>query len=109
MSALTKKPVFMFANAIVTLNGVLALMKDRFSVRSGQATYVRWITADAPGLLNLVEGILFLLGICPMGIGLQEPAMICSPLVSSCPKQKLMKLFVDVREGFRFASEPFLA
>ena len=54
------------------------------------------------GKVNLAEGILVLAGITPMGAGLQEPVAICFPLVMGrlgTVKQKLIKLFVDVREA----------
>ena len=33
------------------------------------------------GLMNLLEGILFFAGILPIGAGLQDPSLICFPLV----------------------------
>jgi hypothetical protein len=54
------------------------------------------------GKTNFAEGMLFFEGITPMGAGLQEPVVICFPLVMGrlgTVKQKLMKLFDDVREG----------
>lgn len=41
-------------------------------------------------------------GMRPIGAGLQEPVVICFPLVmgrSDLVKQKLMKLFVDVKDA----------
>lgn len=53
------------------------------------------------GNWNLDDGMLALDGIEPMGAGLHEPPVTCSPfvMVSPVPAQKLMKLFVDVREA----------
>jgi len=54
------------------------------------------------GKENLAEGMLLLDGITPMGAGLHEPVAICFPFVIGrldTVKQKLMKLFVDVREA----------
>lgn len=54
------------------------------------------------GLVNFEEGISSVVGIAPMGAGLQEPVVICFPLVMGrlgTVKQKLMKLFVDVNEA----------
>jgi len=54
------------------------------------------------GKTNFAEGMFSVEGITPMGAGLQEPVVICFPLVMGrlgTVKQKLMKLFDDVREG----------
>lgn len=54
------------------------------------------------GLVNFKEGILSTDGMSPIGAGLQDPEVICWPLVIGKfgdNKQKLMKLFVEVREG----------
>lgn len=53
------------------------------------------------GFVNLELGMLSVLGMAPIGIGLQEPVVICCPLVigASTVRQKLMKLFVVVRDG----------
>jgi len=48
------------------------------------------------------EGMLSLDGMAPIGAGLQDPVAICFPFVIGkfgTVKQKLMKLFVDVREA----------
>jgi hypothetical protein len=39
-------------------------------------------------------------GMAPMGVGLQDPVVICFPLVMGAltVKQKLMKLFVEVND-----------
>jgi len=63
----------------VTLKLVLAGMVSRFA-----------------GLWNLDAGMLLTEGMVPIGMGLQEPVVICRPLVMVWPAQKLMKLFVDV-------------
>jgi len=54
------------------------------------------------GNTNFAEGMLSMEGIIPMGAGLQEPVVICCPLVRGrlgAVKQKLMKLFDDVIDG----------
>ena len=54
------------------------------------------------GLVNFAEGIWSVVGMAPMGAGLQEPVVICFPLVMGrlgTVKQKLMKLLVDVKEA----------
>jgi hypothetical protein len=50
---------------------------------------------------NLEEGILEVEGMAPMGAGLHEPVFTCCPLVMGrlAVKQKLIKLFVEVREA----------
>jgi hypothetical protein len=65
----------------------------------------------------LALGIFEVEGMAPMGAGLQEPPLICSPSVIGRldnVAQKLMKLLVEVKEGTSPASEvftfsPFLA
>lgn len=44
------------------------------------------------------DTILVLAGICPIGMLLQDPVVICRPLVRVCPEQKLMKLLVEVAD-----------
>ena len=54
------------------------------------------------GKTNLADGMLSTDGMVPMGAGLHEPVVICFPLVMGrlgTVRQKLMKLFVDVREA----------
>ena len=54
------------------------------------------------GAMNFAEGMLAFEGMTPIGAGLQDPLVICCPLVigkSGTVKQKLMKLFDDVREA----------
>ena len=54
------------------------------------------------GKVNFAEGILSLEGMTPIGAGLQEPVVICFPLVIGrlgTVRQKLMKLLDDVREA----------
>jgi len=54
------------------------------------------------GNTNFAEGMLSVEGSIPMGAGLQEPLVICFPLVMGrlgTVKQKLMKLFDDVRDA----------
>lgn len=54
------------------------------------------------GLTNLEEGMLSTEGMTPIGAGLQDPVVICLPFVMGrfgTVKQKLMKLFVDVKDG----------
>ena len=52
--------------------------------------------------MNLDEGMLEVEAITPIGAGLQEAVLICLPFVrgrSGTVRQKLIKLFVDVKEG----------
>jgi len=54
------------------------------------------------GNWNFADGMLSTDGITPMGAGLQEPVVICLPLVMGrlgTVKQKLMKLFDEVKEA----------
>lgn len=54
------------------------------------------------GNVNFDEGMRSTLGMTPMGAGLHDPLVICWPLVMGrlgTVKQKLMKLFVDVRDA----------
>ena len=54
------------------------------------------------GKVNFAEGMLSLEGMTPIGAGLQEPVVICFPLVIGrlgTVRQKLMKLLDDVREA----------
>lgn len=54
------------------------------------------------GETNLLDGIFSIEGMTPIGVGSQEPVVICLPLVigrSGTVKQKLIKLFEDVREA----------
>jgi len=54
------------------------------------------------GDLNLQDGIAVVAGITPIGAGLHDPVLICWPFVIGkfgTVAQKLMKLFVDVREA----------
>ncbi len=54
------------------------------------------------GKTNFAEGMLSILGIAPIGAGLQEPDWTCCPFVMGrlgTVKQKLMKLFVEVSEA----------
>ena len=53
-------------------------------------------------MVNFAEGMLSVEGMAPIGAGLQDPVVICFPLVIGklgTVKQKLMKLFDDVREA----------
>ena len=53
------------------------------------------------GKVNLQDGMAVVAGIWPIGAGLQEPVLICSPLVMGCfvVAQKLIKLFEEVKEA----------
>ena len=54
------------------------------------------------GNTNFEEGMLSLDGMTPIGAGLQEPVVICFPLVIGrlgTVRQKLMKLFFEVKEA----------
>jgi hypothetical protein len=51
------------------------------------------------GLWNLDDGMSFTEGMFPIGMGLQEPVVICRPLVMVWPAQKFMKLFVEMAAG----------
>lgn len=51
------------------------------------------------GKINLLEGILAVEGIWPIGAGLHDPFGFCKPLVRLDPAQKLMKLFFDVSDA----------
>lgn len=54
------------------------------------------------GKTNLLDGIAEVARIRPIMVGLQDPSMICWPLVRGTPfwvRQKLMKLLDDVKEG----------
>ena len=54
------------------------------------------------GKANFEDGMLSVDGMTPMGAGLQEPVVICLPLVIGSlgtVRQKLMKLFVEVKEA----------
>ena len=53
------------------------------------------------GKTNFAEGILSILGIAPIGAGLQEPDWICCPFVMGrlTDRQKFMKLLVEVSEA----------
>ena len=54
------------------------------------------------GNVNLDDGILSNEAMTPIGAGLQDPVSLCVPLVMGrlgTVRQKLMKLFVDVRDG----------
>lgn len=59
------------------------------------------ITWPLTGLVNFDEGILDWAAMTPIGAGLQDPEVICWPLVmgSLVDKQKLMKLLVEVKEA----------
>lgn len=81
-SALTKLPVSRLLMFIWMMNAVFDLTLPPFV-----------------GNTNLDEGMTVWAAIWPMGAGLQEPVVICWPLVMVWPAQKLMKLFVDVREA----------
>jgi len=79
----TKLPVSMLVTASLISNAVLALIVSPFF-----------------GLTNLAPGILFWATIMPIGVGLQDPSFTCWPLVNvPWPMQKLIKLFVEVRDG----------
>jgi len=68
---------------MTTVNGVFAAMVSMFL-----------------GFWNFAEGIKVFAGIWPMTAGLQDPVLICRPLVIGwfVVRQKLMKLFSDVSE-----------
>lgn len=53
------------------------------------------------GLTNFEDGMLVVAAIIPIGAGLQDPVLICWPFVMglSTVRQKLMKLFLDVRDA----------
>lgn len=54
------------------------------------------------GMVNLADGMLSVDGMDPMGAGLQEPVVICFPLVMGrfgTVRQKLMKLLDEVKEA----------
>lgn len=83
--ALTKKPVCMFLIAILIVKVCPALIVPKLA-----------------GNVNFEDGMLSVDGITPMGAGLQEPVVICLPLVIGrlgTVRQKLMKLFFDVKEA----------
>ena len=74
----------MFLICISTVNAVLAFRVPKF-----------W------GKENLDEGMLSTEGMAPMGAGLQEPVVICLPLVMGklgTVRQKLIKLLLDVKD-----------
>ena len=80
-----KAPVWKLATAIVMVNVVFSFRVSPFL-----------------GTVNFAEGILSLEGMAPIGAGLQDPVAICFPLVIGklgTVKQKLIKLFDDVREA----------
>lgn len=79
--AFTKKPVCKFEMAMTTVNAVFAAMVSMFL-----------------GFWNLADGIKVFAGIWPMIAGLQDPVLICRPLVIGwfVVRQKLMKLLLDV-------------
>ena len=60
-----------------------------------------WIASKFFGVTNFEEGMLVEGAITPIGAGLQEPLKICWPFVRgrSTVRQKLIKLFEDVRDG----------
>jgi len=61
-----------------------------------------WRVSPFLGVVNFTEGMLSLEGMAPIGAGLQDPVAICFPSVIGklgTVKQKLMKLFDDVREA----------
>lgn len=71
--------------AIVMVNAVFALIVPKFG-----------------GNTNFAEGMFVVEGMVPIGAGLQEPVVICLPLVIGRlgkVRQKLMKLFDDVSEA----------
>jgi hypothetical protein len=70
--------------AIVILNGVFA-----------------WTASKFLGLTNFDEGMLVEGAMIPIGAGLQEPPLTCWPFVRgmSTVRQKLIKLFGEVRDG----------
>jgi len=83
--ALTKWPASRLLIFMEMVNGVSALTAPKFA-----------------GNANLELGMLAVEGMTPMGAGLQEPVVICCPLVMGrfgTVRQKLMKLFVDTNEG----------
>jgi hypothetical protein len=73
----------MFLAPIVTVKAVFAAIVSPFV-----------------GDWNLVEGIAAVDGIWPMGMGLQDPVVVCRPFVigvlGRVRAQKLAKLLVDV-------------
>jgi hypothetical protein len=70
--------------AMIIVNAVSAAMLSKFFGNS-----------------NLLEGMLSTLGILPIGVGLQDPVVICLPPVRgrSNLAQSLMKLLFDVADG----------
>ena len=80
-----KAPVWKLATANLMVNEVFSLRVSPFL-----------------GVMNFAEGMLSLEGMTPIGAGLQDPVAICFPFVIGklgTVKQKLMKLFDDVREA----------
>ena len=81
-----KAPVWKLATASVMVNVVFS-----------------WRVSPFLGMMNFAEGMLSSEGMAPIGTGLQNPvALICVPLAIGnlgTVKQKLMKLFDDVREA----------
>jgi len=81
-----KWPVSRCLIAILISNVVCALIASRFL-----------------GLMNFEEGMFVEGASTPIGAVLQEPPLICRPFVRgilmSTVRQKLMKLFLDVRDG----------
>ena len=53
------------------------------------------------GNVNLEDGMFDVDAMTPIGAGLQEPVVICWPFVMGLltVKQKLMKLFLDVKDA----------
>jgi len=54
-----------------------------------------WTLTPLVGNWNLTEGMLSMVGISPIGVGLQEPVLTCFPLVMALPTQKPMKLLLE--------------
>lgn len=82
---MTKWPVSRLLMAMEIVKAVFALMVPKFA-----------------GKVNLDEGMFAVETMIPIGAGLQEPVVICLPLVIGrfgTVAQKLMKLFPEVREA----------
>lgn len=81
---MVKWPVSRFLIAITISNVVFALIASKFL-----------------GVTNFEEGMFAEGAITPIGAGLHEPFWICEPFVRGrlTVRQKLMKLFEDVRDG----------
>jgi hypothetical protein len=63
------------------------------------------MSSPGPGDIMIVETMLAVEGMSPMGIPLQEPDLTCSPFVSVLSVQKFIKFAESVRESAWVGSE----